>query len=137
MLSELVRILRPGGYLIIREHDCRKERSLQAKYLNFIHAFMMIARVGEFGYLSNNRNSEGQNEAYGGENHTMDWQEQKCDIIKYTSTIQYRIRDEWTDKLVHAGFHHKITLEYDPKKSRGNPQALYYAVYQLPQTKKI
>ncbi|CAF3828903.1 unnamed protein product [Rotaria magnacalcarata] len=43
-LSELVRILRPGGYLIVREHDCKNEHALRVKYLNFIHAIMMIAK---------------------------------------------------------------------------------------------
>ncbi|CAF2071333.1 unnamed protein product [Rotaria magnacalcarata] len=59
-LSEFVRIIRPNGYLIIREHDCKKERTLQAKYLNFVHAFMMIARVAEFDSIQNNHSEHNQ-----------------------------------------------------------------------------
>jgi ubiquinone/menaquinone biosynthesis C-methylase UbiE len=116
MLSELVRILRPGGYLLLREHDVKKERTLRVKYLNFIHAFMMIARVGEF---SDNP-----------ENNVTDWEQQKANIINYTNSIQYRTRDEWKQVLENVGFRLKATLDYDISKY-SNPQALYYAIYQL------
>ncbi|CAF1567507.1 unnamed protein product, partial [Rotaria sp. Silwood1] len=59
-LTELVRILRPGGYLILREHDCKNEYSLSAKYLNFVHAIMMIARVGEFADSPNDHDRKNQ-----------------------------------------------------------------------------
>ncbi|CAM4979427.1 unnamed protein product [Rotaria socialis] len=36
MLAEFVRILRPNGYLIIREHDCKREYKLPAKYLKLL-----------------------------------------------------------------------------------------------------
>ncbi|CAF2191325.1 unnamed protein product [Rotaria magnacalcarata] len=36
MLAEFVRILRPNGYLIIREHDCKRENKLPAKYLKLL-----------------------------------------------------------------------------------------------------
>ncbi len=131
MLCEIVRILRPGGYLILREHDCKNTRSLPAKYLNFVHAFMMIARVGEFANASANHINQEQNDFDDDSgSDTIDWGQQKADIIKYTSSIQYRTRDQWQQKLEDVGFHHKVTFEYNPKIS--NPQALYYAVYQLP-----
>ena len=124
MLHELVRILRPNGYLIFREHDCRNERSLEAKYLNFVHAFMIIARVGEFANVSTNDKSDENCES-----DTINWEQQKTNIIKYTRSIQYRTRDEWHQELKCAGFRHKATVEYDPNAH--NPQALYYAIYQL------
>ena len=59
-LDELVRILRPGGYLILREHDCKSEQSLSAKYLNVIHAIIISARVGEFADTSSSLNNINQ-----------------------------------------------------------------------------
>ncbi|CAM4752493.1 unnamed protein product [Rotaria magnacalcarata] len=131
MLAEFVRILRPNGYLIIREHDCKRENKLPAKYLNFVHAFMMIARVGEFGSIQRNHSEHNQVKS----NHdlltdSMDWSQQKANIIEYTNSIQYRTRTEWQQKLETVGFHLKATLDYDQNPKR-NPQALYYAVFQL------
>lgn len=133
ILSEIVRILRPGGYLILREHDCKKERSLANKYLNFIHAFMMIARVGEFAescttYGNNNRNAS--NESFNRSD--INWEQQKIDIISYTNSIQYRARNEWHEELKKVGFCLKGTLDYSEK----NLQELFYAVYQL-QSKQL
>ena len=70
ILSEFVRILRPNGYLIVREHDCKWEYSLKMKYLNFIHGVMMIARVGEFAsestnYLNNNKSDSNSGSSTG------------------------------------------------------------------------
>ena len=61
ILAELVRILRVGGYLIIREHDCENKQSLSAKYLNFVHAIMMIAGVGEFADSQHAKNDDYEN----------------------------------------------------------------------------
>jgi SAM-dependent methyltransferase len=131
ILAEFVRILRPGGYLILREHDCKKALSLRAKYLNFVHAFMMIARVGEFANTSANHTIQKQDEVDGkSKSDATDWKEQKAKIISYTDSIQYRTRDEWEQELKLAGFHLKATFEYDLKES-SNPQALFYAVYRL------
>ncbi len=128
ILSELVRILRPGGYLILREHDCKKARTLLAKYLNFVHAFMMIARVGEFSHVCSNHINQTQDESDDdSESDTTDWEQQKSDIIKYTSSIQYRTRCEWQKELESVGFRLKATFQYDLP----NPQELYYAIYQL------
>ncbi|CAF4478135.1 unnamed protein product, partial [Rotaria sp. Silwood2] len=130
-LSELVRILRPGGYLIMREHDCKKEYSLSAKYLNFVHAIMMIARVGEFAVSTNNYNSKNQhglNDDY--ENNKDNWTQKKSNIIEYTKSIHYRTCDEWQQQLRKIGFHLCATLYYGVDGS-GNPQKLFYAVYQL------
>lgn len=126
MLREFVRILRPGGYLILREHDCKKERSYTAKYLNFIHAIMMISQVGEF---ANTREDEAV--SYDdSSSHSVDWKERKLEIINNTNSIQYRTRIEWQQELEKVGFCLKGTFDYDRSKS-GNPQALYYAVFQL------
>ena len=114
MLCELVRILRPGGYLLLREHDVKKERSLQAKYLNFVHAFMMIAHVGEF--------------ANDSESSMTNWEQQKIDIINYTNGIQYKTEEEWKHALENVGFRLRAIIDYD---ATNNPQALFYAVYQL------
>lgn len=128
IISQIVRILRPGGYLILREHDCKKERSLKNKYLNFIHAFMMIARVGEFAdpcvkHPNQNQDAAGDNCM----NSMTDWEQQKISIIKYTNSIQYRTREEWDKELKQVGFRLNGTFEYTGR----NPQALYYAIYQL------
>jgi hypothetical protein len=130
MLSEFARILRPGGYLLLREHDVKKERSLPVKYLNFIHAFMMIARVGEFAGLPDSHLNQNQNEFDNdSESDVAYWEQLKANIINYTNSIQYRARDEWEKELEKAGFRHKATLNYDTERFN-NPQALYYAVYQ-------
>ncbi|CAF4002664.1 unnamed protein product [Rotaria sordida] len=131
ILSEFVRILRPSGYLIIREHNCENKRSLTAKYLNFVHAFMMIAHVGEFADVQ--RNHLNQNEVQSDDDsvsHTIDWKQKKLNIIKYTKSIQYRTRTEWQQEIENVGFHLKATLEYDQSTLK-NPQELFYAVFQL------
>jgi SAM-dependent methyltransferase len=129
ILSEFVRILRPGGYLIIREHDCKNSHTITAKYLNFVHAFMMIARVGEFAGEPVNHHSQDQGESGANSNSdAIDWKQQKSDIIKYTNSIQYRTRDEWHSELKCVGFRLRATLDYD---QLNNPQELYYAIYQL------
>ena len=131
ILLELARILRPGGYLILREHDCKRERSFTAKYLNFIHAFMMIARVGEFADASANHLH--QNECTSNddpESDTSDWVKQKADVIRYTNSIQYRTRGEWHQELDRVGFRLKAIIDYDINIA-SNPQEVFYAVYQL------
>jgi len=121
MLLQLVRILKPGGYLILREHDCKKEYSLKMKYLNFIHAFMMIARIGEFARPPIDHDNQETSEF-------TDWEQLKANIINYTSSIQYHARNEWDTMLSNIGFKWKVTFEYASSK---NPQALYYSVFQL------
>ncbi|CAF4335987.1 unnamed protein product, partial [Rotaria magnacalcarata] len=130
-LSELVRILRPGGYLIVREHDCKNEHALRAKYLNFVHAIMMIAKVGEFANSSSNHNTKNENASHEDyENNANTWLTQKSSIIEYTRSIHYRTCAEWQQKFEYAGFHHCATLYYGADGSN-NPQKLFYAVYQL------
>ncbi|UJR30040.1 hypothetical protein I4U23_017585 [Adineta vaga] len=121
---ELARILRSEGYLILREHDCKTEYSLSTKYLNFVHAIMMIAGVGEFADSSKNRVTKNQLD------NAADWEEQKWYIIQYAKTIHYRTGDDWRMMLENVGFHHRATLSYGGDGSR-NPQNLFYAVYQL------
>ncbi|UJR24463.1 hypothetical protein I4U23_005838 [Adineta vaga] len=116
MLREIVRIMRLNGYLIVREHDCKKERSLTNKYLNFIHAFMRIAEIGEYAHRSN-------------DNSTNDWELQKKEIIEETNSIQYRTRQEWKKKLEEVGFCLIAEIDYDSNIK--NPQVLYHDVYQL------
>ncbi|CAF3605901.1 unnamed protein product [Rotaria sp. Silwood1] len=130
-LTELVRILRPGGYLILREHDCKKEYSLSAKYLNFVHAIMMIARVGEFAHSSNDHDSKNQHVLSNDyENDTDSWTKQKSRIIEYIESICYRTCDELQQQLESVGFHLCATFYYGVDGS-SNPQKLFYAVYQL------
>jgi SAM-dependent methyltransferase len=130
-LREIVRILRPGGYLIVREHDCKNEHALRAKYLNFVHAIMMIAKVGEFANSSSNHNTKNENALHDDdENNANTWLTQKSSIIEYTRSIHYRTCDEWQKKFECAGFHHCATLYYGADGSN-NPQKLFYAVYQL------
>ncbi|CAF3363963.1 unnamed protein product, partial [Rotaria socialis] len=130
-LRELVRILRPGGYLIVREHDCKNEHALRAKYLNFVHAIMMIAKVGEFANSSSNHNTKNENASHEDyENSTDTWLTQKSSIIEYTRSIHYRTCAEWQLKFECVGFHHCATLYYGAEGSN-NPQQLFYAVYQL------
>ncbi|CAF1380721.1 unnamed protein product [Rotaria sordida] len=131
MLSEFVRILRPDGYLVLCEHDCKKEHSLTVKYINFIHVVMMISRVGESADTRENsldKNEVEYDDDFVSDN--IDWKEQKSDIIKYTNSIQYRTRIEWQQKLKNVGFCLKATLGYDQSKSK-NFQELYYSVFQL------
>ncbi|CAF3966455.1 unnamed protein product, partial [Adineta steineri] len=129
-ITELFRILRSGGYLILREHNCKNDRSLAAKYLNFVHAIMMIARVGEFATSSNDLHNENQQVLNRDYNNTIDdWMEQKSHIIEYIKTISYRSCDELREKLENTGFHLLATFFYGASGS--NPQNLFYAVYQL------
>ncbi|CAF0926694.1 unnamed protein product, partial [Didymodactylos carnosus] len=112
-LNEIKRILRHDGYLIIREHDCKTERSLDAKYLNFIHAIMMIENIGEFKY----ENPCDDN----------DWPRKKQRIIDYVKTIKYHTRQEWDKKIEALGFKKLKTAKYP----NSNPQKLFYAIYKL------
>ncbi len=116
-MKELARIIQINGYLIIREHDCKLERSILTKYLHFIHAIMIIGRIGEFSndYLIN-------------KNEILTWSEQKKKIIKYTKSIQYKTRQEWQKKFEFVGFDLLATFDYDLNKTT-NPQRLFYAVY--------
>ena len=126
VLWELVRILRPGGYLILREHDSEKEHCLTAKYLHFIHAIMMIARVGEFAHVPPDGDSSVEQGT--GNKH---WKEQqKPRIIEYTKTIHYRTHDTWKRQLSQVGFEYRATFDYSVNGS-ANPQKLFYGVYQL------
>ena len=130
-LTELTRILRRGGYLILREHDCKNDRSLSAKYLNFVHAIMMIAGVGEFADCQKDYNNGHQHDAnQNGQNNKNSWIEEKLRIIEYTKSISYRTCDEWRQELENVGFRHCATLYYGANGS-DNPQRLFYAVYQL------
>lgn len=117
MLKELARIIQFDGYLIIREHDCKLERSILTKYLHFIHAIMIIGHIGEFSndYLIN-------------KNEILTWTEEKKKIIKYTKSIQYKTRQEWQKKFESVGFDLIATFDYDLNKTT-NPQRLFYAVY--------
>jgi hypothetical protein len=124
-LSELSRILRPKGYLILREHDCGNDETLAKKYLNFVHAIMMIARVGEFAHQ---HTLHGRDEV-----ETNSWADEKLRIIDYTKTIHYRSCDTWQTMLTQVGFRHCATLHYGSEGS-SNPQKLFYAVYQLHKT---
>jgi 2-polyprenyl-3-methyl-5-hydroxy-6-metoxy-1,4-benzoquinol methylase len=121
ILKELARIIQPDGYLIIREHDCKLERSILTKYLHFIHAVMIIGRIGEFSadYLAN-------------KNEVLTWFEQKKKIINYTKSIQYKTRQEWQNKFESVGFNLLATFDYDLNKTT-NPQRLFYAVYKRTQ----
>jgi ubiquinone/menaquinone biosynthesis C-methylase UbiE len=129
-LTELARILRPGGYLILREHDCTNKHLLSAKYLNFVHAIMMIGGVGEFANSSSNPINKNQHVSSDHENDKNAWTKQKSWIIEYTKSIHYRTCDEWQQELGSVGFHLHATLYYGANGS-DNPQKLFYAVYQL------
>lgn len=128
-LRELVRILRPDGYLILREHDCKGTRSLQVKYLHFIHGIMRIAKIGEYGWISDSSTNQTQAAANNSNASTSDWEQEKVDVINDAIAIQYRTRDEWRQELERVGFRHKVTFDYDSTSS--NPLAVFYAVYQL------
>ncbi|CAF4724150.1 unnamed protein product [Rotaria sp. Silwood1] len=136
-LTELVRILRPGGYLILGEHDCKNEYSLSAKYLNFVHAIMMIARVGEFADSPNDHDRKNQhvlNNDY--EDDTDSWTKQKSRIIEYIKSIYYRTCDELQQQFESVGFHLCATFYYGFDGS-SNPQKLFYAVYQLDRNSEV
>ena len=123
-LAELQRIIRPGGYLILREHDSEAAYALTPKYLHFVHAIMMIARVGEFAHLPAVLADPPSN--ISGEQ----WrQQQKSRIIEYTQSIHYRTREEWERELGQAGFHPVAYLDYG-NDGTSNPQKLFYGVYQ-------
>lgn len=117
VLRELSRILRPGGYLIIREHDCENSESVSKTYLNFVHAIMMIAGVGEFSSSAI-------------ENGSRKWEDEKNEIMSYVKTIHYRSCAQWEKELGRVGFVSLATLWYGQDGS-SNPQKLFYAVYQL------
>ena len=105
----------------MREYDCDNDHSLTAKYLNFVHAIMMIAQVGEFADSPNHHSNE---------NNANSWAEQKSHIIEYTKTIHYRTCDQWQKELGNAGFGFRAMFYYGTDGS-SNPQKLFYAVYQL------
>ena len=117
-MKELARIIQPHGYLIIREHDCKLERSILTKYLHFIHAVMMIGGIGEFSREYSMNKEE-----------KLIWSEEKKKIIAYTKSIHYRTRREWQKHFQSNGFDLLATFDYDLNKT-SNPQQLFYAVYQ-------
>lgn len=122
-LKELTRILRKDGYLIIREHDCDNSFSLPTKYLNFVHAIMMIGQVGEFSAASKQSSS-----AF--ERKRLDWPSQKQEILKYMKTINYRTKEEWNEQMKRFGLEFCSGFTYGTTSS-DNPQGLFYAVYQM------
>ncbi|CAF1547440.1 unnamed protein product [Adineta ricciae] len=130
ILVELARIIRPGGYLILREHDCRMERSLLVKYLNFIHAIRMYPFNGAFFDCSGNHHDQRHCELDVNKiSETHAWHQKKADILDHTKSIRYHTRDEWKDHLKRAGFGLHGTLEVDTTKCL-NPQNVFYALYQ-------
>lgn len=122
IIRELARILRPKGYLIVREHDCKNERSLRAKYLNFVHAYMLIAGVEESAIAPCNLAHSKQQASKGD-----DWETQKAEILRYTKTMQYRARNEWRQEFKDAGCRLVASVDY----AGLNPQSLYTDVFQL------
>ena len=108
----------------MREHDCRNERSFSAKYLNFVHAIMLIAEVGEFA------RPQGDSIDNDYENTTDNWEEQKLQIIDHTKSIHYRSCSEWQQELANVGFRLCATLFYGADGA-DNPQKLFYGVFQL------
>ncbi|UJR30039.1 hypothetical protein I4U23_017584 [Adineta vaga] len=133
MLAEIVRVLRPDGYLIIREHNCKQEYSLTAKYLNFVHAFMMIAGVGEYSRAASDHsnNATRTNSEKDFDENLVSWQDQKSRVIEYTSSIHYRTRVELQQKFNEIGFDLRAIISYEADGSELNPQELYYGIYQL------
>lgn len=125
MLAELARILRPKGYLIMREHDCNSERSPRAKYFNFIHAFMIIAGVGEFAHMATERQEASANNS---PNDVHGWKRMKDEILRHTSSIHYRTQNEWQGEMREAGFRLVASFDYG---GANNPQAIFFQVYQL------
>jgi ubiquinone/menaquinone biosynthesis C-methylase UbiE len=121
MVSELARVLKPGGYLIVREHDCDREDLLKTKYLHLIHAFLMIACIGEFSHLSIQSYENGNRM-------DIDWPTQKSRIIKYVNEIQYQTRNTRRKELQDVGF--TLIAEYD-YAPMSNPQAIYYDIFKL------
>ncbi|CAF1627959.1 unnamed protein product [Rotaria magnacalcarata] len=117
MLNELARIIKPNGYLLIREHDCKLERSVLTKYLHFIHGIMIIGRIGEF-----------SNDYVAHKNEKLTWVEQKKKIVTYTKSIQYKTRQEWQNRLELVGFDLLAIFDYDLNKTT-NPQRLFYGLY--------
>ena len=122
IIRELARVLRPNGYLIVREHDCKNERSLMAKYLNFVHAYMLISGIDEAAKPPCNHAHSKQHPS-----EIDDWETQKAEILRYTKTIQYRARYEWRQDLEGAGFRLVASVDY----ATFNPQCLFTDVYQL------
>jgi SAM-dependent methyltransferase len=123
-LRELTRISQPGGYLVIREHDCASEFALQTKYLHYVHAIMMIAGVGEFA------DKPSMKQLIHGDVRvqTNVWKEQKRSILEYTRSIHYRSADGWRQALEMVGFRMLGRFSYG-SDSASNPQALFYAIY--------
>lgn len=127
-LNELARILRPGGYLIIREHDSDGQYSIVPKYLNFVHAIMMMAKVGEFADVCDEQKNVMNSIS---ENDEEDrWKKQKQKIIEFTKSIQYRTSQTWDEEFQRVGFTPCAKLDYSVNGSP-NPQHLFYAIYRL------
>jgi ubiquinone/menaquinone biosynthesis C-methylase UbiE len=120
MLRELARILRPNGYLLVREHDVGDRRSQRAKYLNVLHGIMRIARVGEFAHL----------QAIGNDHRS--WQPIKEEIMEHIRSIQYRARQDWRGQIERCGFKWAHSFEY----MTDHPQVPYIDLFQLCPEKK-
>jgi hypothetical protein len=127
MLLELARILRPNGFLIIRENDCEQGHSLTAKYLNFIQAIRIMegAHIQFDGRMQSDRDLQKPNTATSNDG----WEKQKLEVIEQTKLYQYRSRQEWRQELEQCGFHFKASLDY-----RGyNLTKLFIDIFQLGQ----
>jgi ubiquinone/menaquinone biosynthesis C-methylase UbiE len=111
-IAEFQRISRPDAIVIIREHDVDPIADpTTARFLNLIHAMMMLNGVGEFTLQAS------------------DWTSQRQEIVAYMSSIRYRSRSQWDAAFNSAQFQAINYRTYDPQIP--NPQRLYYAVYRL------
>ena len=127
MLLELARILRPNGFLIMRENDCEQGHSLTAKYLNFIQAIRILE--GAHVHFNGRTQCDGDRQKPNAATSSDDWEKQKLEIIEQTKLYQYRSRQEWRQGLEECGFHLKASLDY----SGYNLTKIFIDIFQLGQ----
>lgn len=112
--AELARVATQRGVLIIREHDVDPQKQpLLARFLNLIHAIVILQGIGETG-----ERAELQL--------TGTWEQQKQQLEAYFNTIHYHDQSYWDRLLEAAGFR----LIKHSTYQGANPQKLYYGVYQ-------
>jgi ubiquinone/menaquinone biosynthesis C-methylase UbiE len=120
LLGEMYRIMKPGGLLIIREHDIDINMDPDGKiFLDILHLY--------YDYVYNNPSRNNN-------------------IDSYSKITHYRSRQEWTNMITSIGFKRidtddrintlynisDIERKYSHKAKIDNPYHFYYGVYRKP-----
>ncbi len=125
--QEMARVSTPKvGTLIIREHDLDPQKQpIVARFLNLIHAIVILQGIGETGLPSDQTPRSDPASQESPVTVTGSWNQQKQQLEAYFNTIHYHDKAYWDRLLEDAGYHLIKHTSYQGV----NPQKLYYGVY--------